>query len=61
MLAVRGEHSTIVSPQALEEYRLVGPHIELAEVAGAHHHIMLDQPLALADVLNHFLDRSRPA
>jgi pimeloyl-ACP methyl ester carboxylesterase len=51
VLAIRGEHSTIVSPAALEEYRAARPDAELVEIAGAHHHVMLDQPEALAAAL----------
>jgi pimeloyl-ACP methyl ester carboxylesterase len=58
MLAVRAEHSTIVSPAALDEFRLSNPAVELVEIADAHHHIMLDQPAALAAAIGSFLDRA---
>jgi pimeloyl-ACP methyl ester carboxylesterase len=58
LLAVRATLSEIVSAEALAEYRAAAPHVELAEVADAHHHLMLDQPQALARVLGGFLDRA---
>jgi len=59
VLAVRAELSEIVSADAMAEYRAAAPGIELAEIAGAHHHVMLDDPQALARVLGEFLDRHR--
>jgi pimeloyl-ACP methyl ester carboxylesterase len=58
ILVIRAQHSTIVSPASLDEYRAANPRVELSEIAGAHHHIMLDQPAALAAVVGDFLSRS---
>jgi pimeloyl-ACP methyl ester carboxylesterase len=58
VLAVRAEHSTIVSPAALDEFRRANPAVELVEIADAHHHVMLDQPAALAAAIGTFLDRA---
>ncbi|MDX2168808.1 MAG: alpha/beta hydrolase [Deltaproteobacteria bacterium] len=58
VLAVRAASSAIVGPEAMAEYRTAVPHVELAEIADAHHHVMLDQPQALARVLGDFLDRT---
>ena len=57
LLAVRAAHSEIVDAAALAAYRAVVPDVELAEIADAHHHLMLDQPAALATVLDRFLRR----
>jgi pimeloyl-ACP methyl ester carboxylesterase len=58
VLAIRAEHSTIVSRDALEQYRTVAPRAELAEIADAHHHVMLDQPAVLARRMREFLDHA---
>ena len=55
ILAVRGELSEIVSPAGLLEFGAANPRIATAELAGAHHHVMLDQPAALAEVISNFL------
>jgi pimeloyl-ACP methyl ester carboxylesterase len=59
VLAVRGEHSSVVSPAGLAEFQAAVPSAQLAEIAGAYHHVMLDRPAALAQVLGAFLDRHR--
>lgn len=58
LLAVRGEHSDIVSPSALAEFPAANPRAVTAEIAGAYHHVMLDNPDALADVIREFLSCS---
>ncbi|MGH7787349.1 MAG: alpha/beta fold hydrolase [Candidatus Binatia bacterium] len=55
ILAVRAGLSPIVSASALAEYAGANPRTELAEIADAHHHVMLDQPAALAALLRRFL------
>ncbi|MBX3026250.1 alpha/beta hydrolase [bacterium] len=57
ILAVRAADSEIVDAAALAAFRAAVPSAELAEIAGAHHHLMLDQPAALAAVLSAFLGR----
>jgi pimeloyl-ACP methyl ester carboxylesterase len=57
VLAVRAAHSEIVDTAALHAFRTALPGTELAEIAEAHHHVMLDQPAALAAVLGDFLAR----
>ncbi|MEO8601274.1 MAG: alpha/beta hydrolase [bacterium] len=57
ILAVRAAHSDIVDVEALAEFRAAVPAVELAEIADAHHHVMLDQPATLARVLAEFLER----
>jgi pimeloyl-ACP methyl ester carboxylesterase len=59
ILAVRGEHSDVVSAAAMAEFPAANPRAVTAEVAGAHHHVMLDRPEALAHVIGQFLDRQR--
>lgn len=57
ILVIRGERSEIVSPAALAEFQTANPGAVTAEIAGAHHHVMLDQPQALAEVIGAFLQR----
>ena len=57
ILAVRAALSEIVDAAAFQTYRAAVPDAELAEIADAHHHVMLDQPAMLADVLGDFLGR----
>jgi len=56
VLAVRGEHSSVVSVAALAEFPAANPGAVTAEIPGAHHHVMLDRPEALAGVIGSFLD-----
>ncbi|HSP96778.1 MAG TPA: alpha/beta hydrolase [Candidatus Dormibacteraeota bacterium] len=57
ILAVRAAHSEIVDAAALTAFRTAVPSVELAEIADAHHHLMLDQPAAVAAVVGDFLAR----
>lgn len=59
ILAIRGEHSEIVSTAALAEFSAANPRAVTAEIAAAHHHVMLDQPEALARLLGEFLAAHR--
>ncbi len=60
VLAVRGARSAIVDAAALAEFASARPDAELAEIPEAYHHVMLDQPAALAAVLGDFLARHLP-
>ncbi len=55
ILAVRGAESQIVSHAALGEFPAANPLAHTAEIAGAHHHVMLDRPAELAQVMRQFL------
>jgi pimeloyl-ACP methyl ester carboxylesterase len=57
ILAVRAADSEIVDAAALAAFRAAVPSAELAEIPGAHHHLMLDQPAAVAAALAAFFDR----
>lgn len=56
VLVVRGARSTVVDAAALAAYREALPMVALAEIPDAFHHVMLDQPDALAAALCAFLD-----
>jgi pimeloyl-ACP methyl ester carboxylesterase len=56
LLAIRGERSEILTRDGLSEFQAANPRALTAEIAGAHHHIMLDQPLALGVVIRDFLE-----
>ncbi len=55
ILVVRGALSEIVPAVALAEFRRCAAHVSLLEIAEAHHHVMLDQPVALARAVGDFL------
>jgi pimeloyl-ACP methyl ester carboxylesterase len=58
-LVVRGEHSRILDRDVALRMTKALPRGTLEEIAGAHHHVTLDAPRALADCLLAWLD-SRP-
>jgi len=52
----RGEHSVVVPPETGEYmYELTGRSAPLVEIPEAHHHLMLDQPLAFIAALRALL------
>ena len=55
ILAIRGEHSEILSRTGLAEFPAANPRAVTAEIANAYHHVMLDNPDALAEVIGDFL------
>jgi pimeloyl-ACP methyl ester carboxylesterase len=57
ILAIRGEHSPVVSENALAEFPAANPCAVTTEIAGAHHHVMLDRPEALAQTIRTFLEQ----
>ena len=50
-LVVRGEHSTILDRDVARRMAKALPSAALEEIPGAHHHVTLDAPRALADCL----------
>lgn len=60
ILAVRGGESPMMPAKATAAMAVVAPQLETAEIAGAHHHVMLDRPEALTERLDEFLDRAWP-
>jgi pimeloyl-ACP methyl ester carboxylesterase len=50
-LIVRGEHSAVLSRDLAERMAKAIPSARLEELSGAHHHVTLDVPGALADRL----------
>jgi pimeloyl-ACP methyl ester carboxylesterase len=59
-LFVRGSESSFVDAGGLARMAALSPGAETAEIAGAHHHILLDRPAALAATLNTFLAAHLP-
>jgi pimeloyl-ACP methyl ester carboxylesterase len=57
VLVVRGAHSAVVPREALDAWRHHARDVACVELAEAHHHVLLDQPIALARALGTFLDR----
>jgi pimeloyl-ACP methyl ester carboxylesterase len=60
IFVVRGAESTLIPTSVLDDFITAAPHAECDAIAGAHHHVMLDQPRALASALRGFLLRERP-
>jgi len=58
-LLVKGATSERISPQVLEQIRARCPHVELAEVAHADHHVTLDNPRGCIDAIYAFLAKHR--
>ena len=56
-LVLRAEHSSRLTPALLQQICEVCPHMEWADVAGAGHHLMLDQPEQTAILVCAFLQR----
>lgn len=55
-LIVRGEWSPIMPAETAEQMRAAIPRASVVELAGAHHHVTLDQPAAFAASVTAFLD-----
>lgn len=58
-LFVRGEHSDVISRAEVDAITAAVPRLCVAEIAGAHHHVMLDQPEALAAAVHTFIGPNR--
>ena len=56
ILLVRGVHSTLLPPAALATLRAAASQAEIVEIAAAHHHVMLDNPLAFEEAVRTFLE-----
>jgi pimeloyl-ACP methyl ester carboxylesterase len=56
-LVLRAEYSSRLTPALLQQIREVCPHMEWSDVAGAGHHLMLDQPEQTATLVRAFLQR----
>jgi pimeloyl-ACP methyl ester carboxylesterase len=56
ILVVRGVHSTLLPPAALAPLRAAAPQAEVVEIAAAHHHVMLDNPLDFEHAVRRFLE-----
>jgi esterase len=58
-LLVRGEHSPVLPPSMVDDIVKRIADLEVAEIPGAYHHLVLDAPAAFTAVLARFLDRIR--
>jgi pimeloyl-ACP methyl ester carboxylesterase len=58
-LVLRAEHSSRLTPALLQQICEVCPHMEWADVDGAGHHLMLDQPEQTVILVRAFLQRHR--
>ena len=55
LLLVRGEHSRIMTVEAASNASRANPLVELVTVPNAHHHIPLEAPGSLAQVIEQFV------
>jgi pimeloyl-ACP methyl ester carboxylesterase len=53
-LLVRAEHSRIMTAEAAEQARERNPHARLLTIPRAHHHVLLEDPAAVAKVIEDF-------
>lgn len=60
-LVVRGERSNLMPREHAERLAALFPHGRLREIAGAYHHVMLDDPDGFAAVLDDFLVHVHPS
>lgn len=55
-LILRGEHSTVLPREVAERMAKLLPSARLEEIGGAHHHVTLDAPAAVARAILEWLD-----
>ncbi|HVA78185.1 MAG TPA: alpha/beta hydrolase [Candidatus Binataceae bacterium] len=54
-LLVRAEHSRIMTADSAAAARDANPHVRLVEIAAAHHHVILENPAAVASTITEFI------
>jgi pimeloyl-ACP methyl ester carboxylesterase len=54
MMLVRAGHSRIMTAEGAEHARASNPNVRLVTIADAHHHVILEQPEAVARVIEQF-------
>lgn len=59
VLFLRAEHSSRVTPELSQHVQAACPQVEFADVSGAGHHLMLDQPTQTVALVTAFLQRHR--
>ena len=58
-LLVKGERSARITPEIFAKVQARCPHVEFAEVAGADHHVTLDNPAGFVRAVNAFLAKHK--
>jgi pimeloyl-ACP methyl ester carboxylesterase len=53
-MLVRAENSRIMTAEAAQHARESNPHAQLVTIPGAHHHVILENPAAVARVIEEF-------
>lgn len=53
-MLVRAEHSRIMTAEGAEHARALNPLVRLKTIAGAHHHVILEKPEAVARLIEEF-------
>jgi len=56
ILIVRGTHSTVLTQAGLSTLLRAAPHAQAVEIPNAHHHVMLDNPMAFEGAVRSFLE-----
>jgi len=56
VLLLRAEHSRLMSAQALGEAVASNPLVRAHVIPGAHHHVLLEQPASVAELIRRFID-----
>ena len=54
-LVVRGQHSSVLTPEAARQMVAKGDHFELAEIPNAYHSVIDQNPSAFRDAVKGFL------
>ena len=57
VLLVKGGLSDRITPEIYADINSRAPQVELAEVPGSEHHVTLDNPRGLVEVVRAFLNR----
>jgi pimeloyl-ACP methyl ester carboxylesterase len=55
LLLIRAEHSRIMTPEGAARAVASNPMATLVTIAGAHHHVILEQPASVARTIEEFI------
>ncbi|MHB8381204.1 MAG: alpha/beta fold hydrolase [Candidatus Binataceae bacterium] len=60
ILLIRAERSRIMTPEAAAVARDSNPRVRMTEIAAAHHHVILENPAAVAGILTEYIAQLPP-
>lgn len=55
-MLIRAEHSRIMTQESAEAASASNPHTRLVVIPGAHHHVLLEKPRELAEIIAEFVE-----